>query len=277
MCYENPNLTTYLSTSKEKSIFFYDTTCTEITNFINNFKTGKASDIPIVVIKHCGSIMSPVLASIINKSMINGKFLSILKTGKITPVYKKGVKDNIANYHSVSILPIFGKIFKKVLFSRIYEFCIQEKILSEDQFGFQKGHSTTHALHESIDFIKHAHNRGKHILAIFIDLSKAFDTIDYFKLQQKLNAYGIRGVANDLLKSYLTDRAQQVSVNGTLSDMEQVKFGVPQGSVLGPLLFLLYINDLKLCCNNLKIACKFILYADDTNIFIIRIRHQYIY
>ena len=107
-----------------------------------------------------------------------------------------------------------------------------------------------------------------HILAICIDLSKAFDTIDHFKLLQKLNAYGIRGVANDLLKSYLTDRAQQVSVNGTLSDMEQVKFGVPQGSVLGPLLFLLYINDLKFGCNNLKMACKFILYADDTNMFI---------
>ena len=113
MCYENPNLTTCLPTSKEKSIFFYDTTCTEITNIINYFKTGKASDIPIVVIKHCGSIMSPVLASIINKCMINGKFPSILKTGKITPVYKKGVKDNIANYHSVSILPIFGTIFEK--------------------------------------------------------------------------------------------------------------------------------------------------------------------
>ena len=91
-------------------------------------------------------------------------------------------------------------------------FVYKKKILSEDQFGFQKGNSTTHALHESIDFIKHAHNRGKHILAIFIDLSKAFDTIDYFKLLQKLNAYGIRGVANDLLKSYLTDSAQQVSV-----------------------------------------------------------------
>ena len=82
--------------------------------------------------------------------MINGKFPSILKTGKITPLYKKGAKDNIANYHPVSILPIFGKVFEKVLNSRIYEFCTQEKILSEDQFGFQKGHSTTHALHESM-------------------------------------------------------------------------------------------------------------------------------
>ena len=200
--------------------------------------------------------------------MTNDKFPSILKTGKITPVYKKGAKDNISNYRPVSILPIFGKIFEKVFHNRIYEFCMQEKILSEDQFGFQKDHSATHALYESIDFIKHAHNRGKHILAIFIDLSKAFDTIYHFKLLQKLNAYGIRRVANDLLKSYLTDRAQQVSVNGTLSDMEQVKFDVPQGSVVGPLLFLLYINDLKFCCNNLKIACKFILYTDDTNIFI---------
>ena len=170
MCHENPNLTTYLPKSNKKSIFFYDTTCTEITKIINDFKTSKASDIPIVVIKHCGSIISPVLASIINKCMINGKFPSILKTGKITPVYKKGAKDNIANYHPVSILPIFGKVFEKVLYNRIYEFCLQETILHEDQFGFQEGHSTTHALHESIDFIKHAHNRGKHILAIFIDL-----------------------------------------------------------------------------------------------------------
>ena len=138
-------------------------------------------------------------------------------------------------------------------------------ILNENQFGFRKGHSTSHALNFSIDTIRKSLQRDEHVLGIFIDLSKAFDTIDHSKLLVKLSRYGIRGNALSLLTSYLSGRTQYTHVLGESSDKLYIKYGVPQGSVLGPLLFLLYINDL-LNCTELGI---FVLFADDTNIFVV--------
>ena len=260
------SFTQYMSKSVPSSIFLEDTDPEEIVKIISDFKNGKASDIPIVVIKKTANLISVPLARLYNKFLGEGVFPAIFKTGKVTPIYKKDNKESIENYRPVSILPIFGKIFEKVIYNRLYAFFMAKGILHEDQFGFRKGHSTTHALHKSIESISEKIKNGQHVLGIFIDLSKAFDTLDHGILLTKLENYGIRGTALALMASYLQGRSQYVNFNGTSSVNLSVRYGVPQGSILGPLLFLLYMNDITNCFVDQD--TKFVLYADDTNIFI---------
>ena len=133
-----------------------------------------------------------------------------------------------------------------------------------NQFGFRKSHSTSHAINHSIGVITEQIEKQKHFIGIFIDLSKAFDTINHDILLAKLSNYGIRGIILQLIESYLKSRKQVTNFNGDKSELGTVVYGVLQGSVLGPLLFLLYINDITNCSD----SGKFILFADDTNIFI---------
>ena len=219
------------------------------------------------MIKHSSLIISPVLCSIFNKCIESGEFPLILKVGRISPIYKKDAKDNIKNYRPISTLPVFGKIFEKILYSRIYDYVTSKNIISETKFGFRKLHFTSHAIYHSVNFIKKSHSNSKHVIGVFIDLSKAFDTIDHKTLLCKLYNYGIRGIPHDLNKSYLSNRKQYVKIGTQESNKLVVKYGVPKGSVLGPLLFLLYINDLKNAISS-KENYEIILYADDTNIFI---------
>ena len=262
-----PSFHTFLGRPCESSVFLEDCSETELEEIIGELQNGKASDIPIMLVKHSKYIISNTLAKLFNCCMASGIFPENLKTGKITPIYKKGNKELMENYRPVSTLPVFGKIFEKVIYTRIYSFFSSKGILTDSQFGFRKGHSTTHAIHHSVDIVKKAHKLKKHVIGIFIDLSKAFDTLDHSILLDKLNHNGIRGTANNLLKSYLTGRKQYTHFSGHDSDNQNVLFGVPQGSVLGPLLFLLYINDVVNCFNGE--GCRFVVYADDTNIFVI--------
>ena len=264
---EYPSFNSYLPKSTEQSIFLEDCTEEEVSCIIKDLENGKASDIPIVLVKASRTIISKYLTVLYNSYIEQGIFPQALKVGRITPIHKKGNKELIENYRPVSTLPVFGKIFEKIIYKRLYKFFSSNDVISDAQFGFRKNHSTGHAIHYSVNIVKEALSNKKNVLGIFIDLSKAFDTLNHNILLKKLENYGVRGVANNLVNSYLSDREQYVCFQNNDSSHEKITFGVPQGSVLGPLLFLIYINDIinSIIGDDVKI----VLYADDTNIFIV--------
>ena len=205
------------------------------------------------------------LTIIFNISQRTGTFPDILKLSKTIPVFKKGSKLNLANYRPISLLSNINKIFEKLMFNRVYKFLEENNCLYSLQFGFRKRHNTIHALIQITEKIKNALDNGDHACGVFIDLQKAFDTVNHKILLDKLYHYGIRGLSNKWFKSYLSDRTQFVSINGFDSPKMTLKHGVPQGSVLGPLLFLIYINDLY----KSLVYSKAYHFADDTNLLVI--------
>ena len=174
----------------------------------------------------------------------------------------KCVKYDPNNYRPISLLSLFDKILEKILCRRLVSFLEHNKILYCYQYGFRKAYSTVLALIEIKDYIKRLLDERNYVISIFIDFKKAFDTVDHEILLYKLECYGIRGLANDFFRSYLTNRRQYTVINGVNSELRTVSCGVPQGSVLGPLFFLLYINDLHRSIGDNSVR----LYADDTAI-----------
>ena len=174
------------------------------------------------------------------------------KVAGVVPIHKKGSSFLVSNYRPISLPSIFNKVIEKLMYNRIISYLDKFSILHNNQFGFRSMHLTTHAIFLLTNEIQRSIDNGTNSCGIFLDLCNAFDTVDHRIILDKLKYYGIRGVANHWFASYLSNRRQFVSLFGTNSDYQTVTCGVPQGSVLGPLHFLSYINDMPKCSNILE-------------------------
>ena len=184
------------------------------------------------------------------------------KLAKVSPIYKTGERIDPNNYRPISVLSTIARIFEKVIYEQLYDYLSRKNILDPRQSGFRSLHSTVTALLDVTNQWCFNIDRGLINGVLFLDLKKAFDTVDHNLLLIKLEYMGVRGQTLEWFKSYLSNRSQVVFINGVLSEDEQIKCGVPQGSILGPLLFLIYINDLSSIIDFATTR----MYADDTNL-----------
>ena len=218
--------------------------------------------IPIRFLKIATEVVAPSLTGIFNQSLVTGIFPSDWKMAKVSPIFKNGSKSDLNNYRPISVIPTVAKIFEKIIYDQLYQYLSDNGLLNSGQSGFRSLHSTLTALLETSDNWCVNIDRGLLNGVIFIDLRKAFDTIDHKIILQKLTKYGVDQDALKWFKSYLTNRMQRCKVNNHLSRESPLNCGVPQGSIIGPLLFLIYINDLPNCLN----VGTPRMYADDTNV-----------
>ena len=214
------------------------------------------------VLKIAAPVISDSLTYIFNQAVTLCTFSNGWKIARVIPLFKNGQRNLPGNYRPISILPALSKVMERILYTQLYEYLSVNNLLSEHQFGFRKYHSTASALLDCTNDWYINMDQKLFNLTAFIDLKKAFDTVNHEILLEKLLLLGITGRAFQLLESYLSDRSQKCEVNGFISKESKITWGVPQGSILGPLLFLLYINDLPSCLNSTKPR----MFADDTNI-----------
>lgn len=247
-----------------KSMFLKQTTEEEIKDIINKLKAKHSKDIyglnTIILKKISNEIVEP-LTVIMNKCIAEGVFPRKLKRAKIIPIHKKGSEEEEQNYRPIAVLPVFSKVLETLLKKRLMSYFEKNELLSPSQNGYRKGRSTTTALLSLVEKVSLAFDNKLMAAVSMCDLSKAFDTVPTNALLNKLHFYGVRGVPNQLLESYLQGRTQMVKWKNFESSEQYVKWGVPQGSILGPILFIIYLDDL----HDNVISDGGLSYADDTS------------
>ncbi len=248
------------------SLFLHPTDNDEVFKTIMSLKAKTSfghDKISSKLIKLLANSIAVPLSKIINTSLSTGTVPQSWKLAKVIPIYKSKEKSLMNNYRPISLLPSMSKILEKIIHHRLYKFCQAKGILYNKQYGFRPNHSTIHAITDFVANIMRAIENNQFTVSVLLDLSKAFDTIDHNILLSKLSHYGIRGVALEWFRSYLSERTQYVAYKDANSTRLNISCGVPQGSVLGPLLFIIYTNDLPNCLQH----SQCILFADDTTLY----------
>ena len=249
----------------DKTFTFQTVTVDNVRDLLLKTDSKKATGfdkIPCKILKLAANIIAPSLTHIFNQSIAVSIFPTEWKLAQEPPIFKKGKKDDPNNYRPISVIPVVAKIFEKLVHEQLYNYLNDNDLLANCQSGFRSLHSTLKALLEATENWSLNINKGLINGVIFIDLKKVFDTIDHNIIIRKLSNYGVDQKALRWFQSYFSDRSQKFSVNGHLSTASPIACGVPQGSIIGPLLFLVYINDLPNCLE--KASPR--MYADDTSI-----------
>ena len=251
--------------AQQNKMMFVPVDETYVLNAIKQLKNGKApgpDKISTKLIKDAAAFIWKPLTMVFNSSLKYGVFPDIWKLARVTPIFKTDSKKDANNYRPISVISVFSRMLEKIVHDQLIEYLITNKVLTPNQSAFRKLYSTVTSLINSTDYWYDNMDEKQLNLAIFLDLKKAFDTVDHRILIKKLGAYGIRGISGGWLTSFLTSRKQFCSVNGQKSEARLVTCGIPQGSCLGPLLFIIYLNDFEKCLDFSRAS----MYADDTHV-----------
>jgi hypothetical protein len=249
-----------------RSMYMRPVTESEIKTILKNLKLDASTGVDgigVKLIKNIASNIGPTLCKLINLSIQGGIFPDNLKRARITPIFKSGSRKECTNYRPISVLPAISKVYEKVIYERISNYLEGNGIIHHNQHGFRKNRSTTSAVTDLITSIRSNIDKGNIVVGLFIDLRKAFDTVNHEILCDKLKNIGLCGKVHRLIQSYLSNRKHRVQIGDSYSDYTDINCSVPQGSMLGPLLFLIYINDM----HNLTLNGSLTQYADDSCLF----------